>query len=1184
MRKTKFQRVISFLLASALAVSAGVVSAAAAQTDEDSFNTVTEKTIGDYKEELESISYADYQKLFGDYQSANKTVVFDAINDLNEEQTTVGWLTAEEYAILTDGDTSNDSDIQGIFKTEINGVPCLYTPGDGKVSFTKSGVAAGLYSVRVYYIPIVGKSATIEREFYINGSAAFKESRSITFAKTWANEYDQAEVKVGKDETAETYLSKASELGLSAVKEERDDGTYILYDFPAVWTEQISTYLIDEIGARFMTVDLQKNELRPATVQTPVWSELELRDSQGYYAEAFRYIIEPDTDGNVTLTFKGVNEAMAISKIELYPVEDTITYEEYIAKYKDAPKGTSVIKLEAENTVTTSTNTVYPTEDRASAANSPVDTSRTLLNTIGGEKWATAGQSVSYKFKVDSTGLYSIDFRYKQAVLEGLFVSRSVQLYSEGLNEGDDGYYNGYPFLEAASSRFNYSSYWQSTRVHNGAEDANGEEIIYEFYLVEGVEYTLKLEVTLGSMASVINEIEDILNCVNTDYLTILRLTGTSPDEYRDYNFTRVMPSTLADMLKQSDRLYQVAADLKEIAGESSSTVATLEKVAETLFKMARDEDEIASNLEQLKTHIGSLGTFLSDVKKQPLQLDYMLIQSVENSLPVAEPNFFRKMIHEISSFIQSFLRDYNSMGAMTESDGEALEVWVAYGRDQAQVIRNLVTNDFTYDSGIAVDLKLITGGTLLPSILAGMGPDVYLGIGSGDVINYAIRGALMTVDVKSDGTVREDFEQVTENFTDAAMLVLGIANADDEYHYYGLPEVQSFNMMFVRIDVLSDMGIEIPKTWDDIYMAQTILEGNNMEIGLTTDYQIFLYQSGSELFADDGMRINLDSKEGLDAFETMCTLFTMRGFPYSYNAANRFRTGEMPILLADYTGMYNQLKVFATEIDGLWKMVPVPGTVDSETGAINNCAISGVTADVIVHGCDREDEAWEFLKWFTGADAQTGYANDMVAIIGDSAKHNTANRQALESMPWTNEELVEIRKQFNNLAAVPNYPGTYYIGRYTNFAFLAAYNDDADPVSSLLSYINTINKEINRKRSEFKLETLDIGETLADKRINQALTALEILSETDGYFAQIATLVSKAFDDEEIVLLQDYSDELMKLLSGVEESTYFVKVSRQDQEKKSDGGYDIDDLTRDQAIYFAAQCIADAANALTTY
>ena len=51
------------------------------------------------------------------------------------------------------------------------------------------------------------------------------------------------------------------------------------------------------------------------------------------------------------------------------------------------------------------------------------------------------------------------------------------------------------------------------------------------------------------------------------------------------------------------------------------------------------------------------------------------------------------------------------------------------------------------------------------------------------------------------------------------------------------------------------------------------------------------------------------------------------------------------------------------------------------------------------------------------------------------------------------------------------------------------------------MSYINTINKEITRKREEFGLETLEIGQTLAEKRLGQAKDAL---SEINGYEAQV--------------------------------------------------------------------------------
>ena len=249
----------------------------------------------------------------------------------------------------------------------------------------------------------------------------------------------------------------------------------------------------------------------------------------------------------------------------------------------------------------------------------------------------------------------------------------------------------------------------------------------------------------------------------------------------------------------------------------------------------------------------------------------------------------------------------------------------------------------------------------------------------------------------------------------------------------------------------------------------------------------------------------------------------------------------------------------------------------------INNSAISGVNADIMVKGTDKENDAWEYLKWYTGADCQTAYANDMASILGDSAKHPTANKTALASMPWTTEEYTEVQKQFQKLASVPNYPGTYYIDRYTGFAFLDAYNNDADPTAELLSYINTINKEISRKRTEFALETLVIGQTLADKRSEQAMEALTLLAEESSEFDSIVATAKIATADEDIVILRECAEALMEKLSGVDAEAYTVMVQKQDQTAKN-GGYRIDSLDLYQLIYFAATCLSDAANALASY
>jgi hypothetical protein len=321
------------------------------------------------------------------------------------------------------------------------------------------------------------------------------------------------------------------------------------------------------------------------------------------------------------------------------------------------------------------------------------------------------------------------------------------------------------------------------------------------------------------------------------------------------------------------------------------------------------------------------------------------------------------------------------------------------------------------------------------------------------------------------------------------------------------------------------------------------------MQIGMHTDYKIFLYQNGGELFADEGMRINLDSDMGLEAFDTMCNFFTMYSFPYKYDFANRFRTGEMPIGFASYNGTYNHLTVFATEIKGLWEFLPMPGIEHAYTDEfgeeqtyINNVSVATTSAICMMNGCDNEAGAWEFMKWHAGYECQRDYSNEMVAIIGPSAKHATANVKALGEMPWTSAELEQLRYQFNNLASIPNYPGSYIIGRYTSFAFLAAYEDNADPIDELQSYITTINKEITRKRAEFNLETLELGQTLAEKRVLQVQEAFEADSKKSsdklGAAEHAITLMNDGIKDMDGVALQKAADAFAEVDATAFEAT----------------------------------------------
>ena len=136
--------------------------------------------------------------------------------------------------------------------------------------------------------------------------------------------------------------------------------------------------------------------------------------------------------------------------------------------------------------------------------------------------------------------------------------------------------------------------------------------------------------------------------------------------------------------------------------------------------------------------------------------------------------------------FFGSFYTDYSSLSSM-DNEGEvytdSIECWTSSGRDQAQIMRNLVDSGFVKQNKTKVTLKLVDGGALLPSILAGIGPDVSLDP-TGGVIDYAIRGVCLPLENY------QDFDKVCERFDACAAFTLrshictsGFSKLSDDVH-----------------------------------------------------------------------------------------------------------------------------------------------------------------------------------------------------------------------------------------------------------------------------------------------------------------------------------------------------------------------------------------------------------------
>ncbi|MBR4282128.1 MAG: hypothetical protein IKT35_00270, partial [Clostridia bacterium] len=146
---------------------------------------------------------------------------------------------------------------------------------------------------------------------------------------------------------------------------------------------------------------------------------------------------------------------------------------------------------------------------------------------------------------------------------------------------------------------------------------------------------------------------------------------------------------------------------------------------------------------------------------------------------------------------------------------------------------------------------------------------------------------------------------------------------------------------------------------------------------------------------------------------------------------------------------------------------------------------IGGISAVMMMNSVSSKEDvalgAWAFMQWYLSADIQSAYGNEMVALLGPSAKQPTSNINALANMAWSSEEYNNLFSQFNAVACTPEFPGSYIIGRYTNFAFLDVVNADAEPVEELQSYILDINVELTRKREEFGLPTANSIKEMLD-------------------------------------------------------------------------------------------------------
>lgn len=794
--------------------------------------------------------------------------------------------------------------------------------------------------------------------------------------------------------------------------------------------------------------DAYGNDYNAQQQEVRTWLNTWFYAANGNYDEPMQLFLSA---GMHSLTLLSEQEPFALSVIRLVPKSEPVSYQEYLSMHEQNHTAPGWSQLfEAEETYRKSDKSLLAQTDRSSIYTTPFSYTNQRLNMIGGENWNGSGEWIEWEITVPQDGFYRINFRYSQSYTQGLPVNRRLTVNGE------------VPFAEAENLQFQYSPDWDLFVLRD-----DGEEML--FWLQAGSNI-LRLEVTLGEVASIAAELQTIIRRLNDYYRRIIMITGSSPDVYRDYNIEAEIPDLLSAFREISEQLKNCRQYIDTLTAGKGDSGNILTVLSYQLDDMIKDPASIPFRMDSFNSNIGSLSSWSLDIKNQSLDLDSIYVSSCDViEKPKAHENFFQSFKRELLYFLYSFVLDYNSFEAVGMKD--SISVWINTGRDQTSIIRRMIDDLFAPQENIAVSLKL-TSANAMQAFLSGNAPDIMLNVERGQPVNLALRGALY------DLTRFPDYEQVIAQFSDTAAVPYTV-----EDRVYALPETEKFYMMFVREDILAEYGIIAPETWEEFYEAVQIIQLNGMRVGVpytgvdsstAVDSGIggknllsaFLLQRGGSFYTADLKATALESPIAVAAFEEWTDLYTKYDLDLSYNFFNRFRSGEMPLAIALYSE-YNQLRAAAPEIYGSWRMLPIPGTRQAD-GVINRSQGGTGTACVITSTTDHAESAWQFIKWWTGAEAQVRYASDLEASMGVSARLATANLEALSEIQWTSAEYEALAEQMKFVVEIPVAAGSYYLTRGIDNAFRETVYDGRNAKEALSVWNREIVDEMTRKREEF--------------------------------------------------------------------------------------------------------------------
>lgn len=793
------------------------------------------------------------------------------------------------------------------------------------------------------------------------------------------------------------------------------------------------------------------DQVRPGMTQLDGWQTDWAADKERIFTAPMQFHLN---SGNNTIRLEYVEGAVVLKELLLYTAATIPEYKAYRAQNEQEGRSSAneTIYLEAERDVSWVNDSTLRAAYDPDPLTRPYKTGYIVMNTLGGTGWQSGGSTAAWNFRVQQSGLYKLTFRVKQNYREGLPSYRRIAI---------DGVV---PFRELESYAFYDMDNWRTETLSDGAEN-------YQIYLTAG-EHTLSVTTVQGEMGLV----HDILTAdslaLSELALKIAMITGQNPDLNFDYELDKNVPDLMDTLASVKENMRSMMEALERAAGKRPSMYYQLESMIAQIERMIRDPFSIPRRLNDLDSIMTTYGTWLSSFQAHPLLVDYIEWIPADAQADNPQSGFFENLWVSLVNFVQSFFKDYDSITSTVTENGVSatnLDVWIGRGKDWGTLIKQMADESFTPKTGIGVRVNILPAGqmnagsvnAMLLAIASGKAPDIGLGIPTASIGEFALRNSAAAL----NGF--EGFFDICNQFYEALLIPHTYQG-----QVFGLPETMNFRVMIYRKDILSNLKLSLPSTWEELYTRVIpVLNQNNMKFYLPAasqaeveaSYGMFLYQAGGSFYNEE-QRSALDTPSAYQAFKEMSDLFTMYGVPVVANFYNRFRNGEMPLGIVDY-GMYMQIAAAAPELKGRVGISVIPGR--EQEGGIRRTHTGILGESVMLFSqCHQREEAWEFIKWWLDTETQTEYANEIEALLGEAARWNTANREAFASLSWPGDDLQAILDSYKQIEQVPVILGGYFTARHINNAFNRTVISKQNPRDSLETAVKDINRELDRRRA----------------------------------------------------------------------------------------------------------------------